>query len=55
MTEFQYVKLVRLFQSNLLGLYQAQQSNLSLLLQQASNDVIANLQLQLTSIVPSQS
>ncbi len=54
-TEFQYVKLVRLFQGNLLGLYQDQQANLSLLLQQATNDVLSDLQIQLTQTVPSQS
>jgi hypothetical protein len=51
-TEFQYVTLVRLYQSNLLGLYQDQQANLSLLLQQATNDVIQDLQIQLTQMVP---
>jgi hypothetical protein len=40
MTEFQYVKLVRLYQSNLVGLYQDQQANLSLLLQQTTNEAI---------------
>ena len=50
-TEFQYVKLVRLYQGNLLGLYQDQQVNLSLLLQQATDDVIQDVQIQLTQMV----
>ncbi len=54
-TEFQYVELVRLFQRNLLGLYQNQQANLSLLLQQATDEVIDNLQVQLTQPVRRQS
>ncbi len=48
-TEFQYVTLVRLFQSNVTGLYQDQQANISLLLQQASNEVLQNLQVSLTT------
>jgi hypothetical protein len=54
-TEFQYVTLVRLYQRNLLGLYQDEQANLSLLLQQDTNNVLENLQIQLTQPVPRQS
>jgi hypothetical protein len=43
-TEFQYVALVRLFQNNLTALYQDQQANISLLLQDDSNKVLENLQ-----------
>jgi hypothetical protein len=48
-TEFQYVELVRLFQSNVTGLYQDQQANISLLLQQDSSKVVENLQVELTT------
>jgi hypothetical protein len=51
--EFQYLSSIRLFQSNVTGLYQDQQTNVSLLLQEASNDIIANLKLDLNT--PSQS
>jgi hypothetical protein len=42
-TEFMYVALVRLFQTNLNGLYQDQQANVSLLLQQALDEITANM------------
>ncbi|MGH8064793.1 MAG: hypothetical protein ACRERE_06040 [Candidatus Entotheonellia bacterium] len=48
-TEFQYVTLVRQFQSNVLGLYQDQQANVSLLLQEALDEVIANLKIDLNT------
>ena len=51
--EFQYLSSVRLFQTNVTGLYQNQQTNVSLLLQEASNDIIANLKLDLNT--PAQS
>ncbi|MBV9036311.1 MAG: hypothetical protein JO182_17620 [Acidobacteriaceae bacterium] len=52
-TEFEYVALIRLFQTNVTSLYQDQQANISLLLQQAQNEVISNLQLDLNT--PAQS
>ncbi len=55
-TEFQYVRLVRLFQGNVRNLFQDQQANIALLLQQAQDDVLANLtQVQLTDMVPAHS
>jgi hypothetical protein len=48
-TEFQYVTLARLFQSNIVGLYQDQQANVSLLLQDDGDKVLENLQVGLTT------
>ncbi|GJL70436.1 MAG: hypothetical protein NPIRA06_30710 [Nitrospirales bacterium] len=48
-TEFQYVTLARLFQSNVVGLYQDQQANVSLLFQDASDTILNNLQVGLTT------
>ena len=48
-TEFQYVALVRQFQSNVTTLYTDQQATISLLLQQAANNVIENLQVDLNT------
>jgi hypothetical protein len=42
-TEFGYVTLVRNLQSNILNLYQSQQSNVGLILQQAQDEVLANI------------
>jgi hypothetical protein len=55
-TELQYVAGVRRFENNLLGLYQAQQANYGLLLQEAQDNVLANIgKIALTDPVPSQS
>jgi hypothetical protein len=48
-TELQYLALVRQLQANVLGLYQAQQANVALLLEQATNEVVNNLQIDLTT------
>lgn len=48
-TELQYLALVRQLQANVLGLYQAQQANVGLLLAQATNEVVNNLQVALTT------
>jgi hypothetical protein len=48
-TEFEYVTLVHQFQSNVLGLYQDQQANVSLPLQEALDEVIANLKIDLNT------
>ncbi|WP_447963537.1 hypothetical protein [Nitrospira sp. Ecomares 2.1] len=48
-TEFQYVTLARLFQSNVIGLYQDQQANVSLLLQDDGDKILHNLQVGLTT------
>jgi hypothetical protein len=50
-TEFQYVILARLFQDNLTKLYQDQQANISLLLQDDYNKVLNNVQVGLTTPV----
>jgi hypothetical protein len=44
--EFAYVSDARNLQNNILSLYQSQQSNVGLILQQATDDIEANLQLQ---------
>ncbi|GJL57922.1 MAG: hypothetical protein NPIRA03_07790 [Nitrospirales bacterium] len=48
-TEFQYVTLARLFQRNVVGLYQDQQANVSLLLQDDGDKILKNLQVGLTT------
>jgi hypothetical protein len=45
-TEFDYLTLVRQFQSNVVSLYQDQQSNVSLVLQEASDTVLGALLIQ---------
>ena len=42
-TEFQYVSVVRNLENNVLALYQSQQSNVALILQQAQDDVLADI------------
>jgi hypothetical protein len=42
-TEFQYVSLARNLESNILSLYQSQQSNVALILQEAENAVMADI------------
>ncbi|HET6673717.1 MAG TPA: hypothetical protein VFG71_00185 [Nitrospiraceae bacterium] len=53
--EFQYVILTRLFQDNILKLYQDQQANVSLLLQDDYDKVLKNVQVGLTTPVQSAS
>jgi hypothetical protein len=48
-TEFQYVALVRNFQNNVVSLYQDQQANISLLLQEDSDKVLQNLNISLST------
>ncbi len=43
-TEFNYVQLVRNLQNNILSLYQDQQSNVGLILDQAAADIKADIQ-----------
>lgn len=47
--EFQYVTLVRVFQSNLVGLFQDQQANISLLFQDDFDKVTNSLQIDLST------
>jgi hypothetical protein len=42
-TEFQYVALVRNLEGNILSLYQSQQSNVALILQEAQNAIMADI------------
>jgi hypothetical protein len=42
-TEFQYVSLIRNLEGNILSLYQSQQSNVALILQEAQNAVMADI------------
>jgi hypothetical protein len=50
-TEFMYVALLRQFQGNVQALYQDQQANVSLLLQQAFDEITANLDVVLSTPV----
>lgn len=48
-TEFQYVAVVRQFQANVRELHEAQQANVGLLLQQATTEVVDNLNVAFTT------
>lgn len=44
LTEFQYLGVIREYQNNVLGLLQSEQANVSLILQQTTDEVISNIQ-----------